>query len=67
MPKKRDIEIKFDDESRAYYIIWEPVFMGLGKTRTEALRDLREAVNFSADTLINLKLKDTGKGNGKSS
>lgn len=58
---ENDINLEFDRESGEYYIIWKPVVIGMGKTSTKALEDLREAAHFGVDTLINLKLKDIGK------
>jgi predicted RNase H-like HicB family nuclease len=58
---ENDIKLEFDGESGEYYIIWKPVVIGMGKTRTKALEDLREAAHFGVDTLINLKFKDIGK------
>ena len=59
---KHDVEIKFDEETQNYYIFWEPMVISLGKTKQEALEDLREAAHFDVDTLIDLKLKDIRKG-----
>jgi hypothetical protein len=58
---ENDINLEFDRQSGEYYIIWKPVVIGMGKTGTRALEDLREAAHFGVDTLINLKLKDIGK------
>jgi hypothetical protein len=58
MSKKNNIDIEFDEETRGYYIIWEPVIIGMGKTSRAALEDLREAAHLGADTLIDLKTKD---------
>ena len=58
MLAKSDINIEFDSETRDYYVIWEPVILGMGKTKDEALDDLRAAVHFYADALIDLKLQD---------
>jgi predicted RNase H-like HicB family nuclease len=60
--RNNDIELEFDDETRNYYIVWEPIVISLGKTRQKALEDLRRAAHFGMDTLIDLKLKDIGKG-----
>lgn len=62
MSRNHDIAIEFDEESRDYYIIWEPIVIGLGKTKRKAIEDLREAAHFGVDTLIDLKLKDIRKG-----
>jgi predicted RNase H-like HicB family nuclease len=62
MSRNNDIELEFDEETRNYYIVWEPIVISLGKTRQEALEDLRQAAHFGVDTLIDLKLKDIGKG-----
>ena len=58
MPRTNEIEIEFDEETQEYYIIWEPVVISLGKTKEEALEDLREAARQGVDTLINSKLMD---------
>jgi predicted RNase H-like HicB family nuclease len=57
----KSIDLEFDKKSGEYYIVWEPVFIGAGKTRDEALRDLREAARFGVDAMIDRKLKDIKK------
>ncbi|GAG71728.1 unnamed protein product [marine sediment metagenome] len=49
------------EKPREYYIVWEPVVIAMGKTRHEALEDLREAAHCGVDTLIDLKLKNIKK------
>ena len=57
-----DIEIRFDELSRDYYIIWRlPVAIGSGSTEMEALHDLREAAHFCIDLLTDQKLKEISK------
>ena len=46
VPRKHDIEVGFDEESRDYYAVWDPIAIGLGRTRREALEDLREAAGL---------------------
>jgi predicted RNase H-like HicB family nuclease len=58
---ENDIKLEFDRESGEYYIIWKPLIIGMGETRTRALEDLREAAHFGVDTLIDLKFKDIRK------
>jgi len=58
---ENDIKLEFDGETGEYYIIWKPVVIGMGKTSTKALEDLREAAHFGVDTLIDLKLKNIEK------
>jgi len=58
---KNAINLEFDNQSREYYIIWEPVVIGTGKTTRDALEDLREAAHFGVDTLIDLKLENIKK------
>jgi predicted RNase H-like HicB family nuclease len=55
------IDLEFDKESGEYYIVWEPVVIGAGKTAGEALEDLREAAHFGVDTLIDRKLENIKK------
>ena len=61
MSKTNEIQIAFDEVMQGYYVIWEPIVIGTGKTRHEALDDLRQAAHFGADTFIDLKLKDINK------
>jgi predicted RNase H-like HicB family nuclease len=56
----KNINLEFDSEAGEYYIVWEPIVAGMGKTERKALEDLREAAHFGVDTLIDLKLKDIG-------
>jgi len=60
--RNNDIELEFDEETRNYYIVWEPIVISLGKTKQGALEDLRQAAHSGLDTLIDLKLEDIGKG-----
>jgi len=55
------INLEFDKKSGEYYIVWEPVVIGAGKTAGDALQDLREAAHFGVDTLIDRKLQDIKK------
>ena len=56
MPGTSNIEIEFDEETRDYYIVREPIVISLGKTKDEALEDLREAAHLFIDTMVDLKL-----------
>jgi len=58
---KNDINLEFDKETRKYYIVWEPIVIAMGKTKHEALKDLREAAHCGVDTLIDLKLQNIKK------
>ena len=49
MPLTGDILLEFDDETREYYAVWEPVIFGMGKTEQEALQDLAAAANLFID------------------
>ena len=53
-----NIKLEFDSETREYQIFWAPVVIASGKTRHQALEDLRTAAHFGVDTLIDLKLED---------
>ena len=61
MSRENSIEIGFDEETQGYYIIWEPIVIGWGKTRQKVLEDLRQAAHFGIDTSIDIKLIDTRK------
>ena len=52
-----NIEIGFDEESLNYYADCRLTAIGMGKTKEEALEDLRQAGHFGIDTLINIKLE----------
>jgi len=41
-----EIKIELDKVTQHYYIVWELSVIGLGKTKQEALEDLREACTF---------------------
>ena len=56
-----NISLEFDEESGEYYIVWEPVVVGTGQTKDQALQDLREAAHFGVDTLIDRKLENIKK------
>ncbi len=46
-PPGDEIIIEYDEADQSYYAVWEPPrAIGLGRTRQEALEDLRAAVNF---------------------
>ncbi len=62
MSRRPDIKIEFDQETSSYFIIWEPLVIGLGRTKEEALEDLREAAHQGVDAWIDLKLKEIEKG-----
>jgi hypothetical protein len=55
------INLEFDKKSGEYYIVWEPVVIGAGRTAGEALDDLREAAHFGVNNLIDRKLEDIKK------
>jgi len=58
MPRRNDIQIEYDEETRSYYTVWEPVFISSGKTRNAALSDLKQAAHFGVDAFIDLKIKE---------
>ena len=62
MSRRNEIDVEFDQATQGYYAVWEPIAIGAGKTKHEALDDLRQAAHFGVDTFIELKLKDINKG-----
>jgi len=52
------IKIKLAKITQKYYIVWELSAIALGKTKQEALENLREATHFGVDSLINQKLRN---------
>ena len=61
MSKTNEIHIDFDEVTQGYYVIWEPVVIGMGKTRRKALADLRQTAHFGVDTFIDLTLENINK------
>lgn len=53
---RASIDLNYDRETGAYYACWGLTAIGAGKTKKEALEDLRAAVHFGVDTLIDQKL-----------
>lgn len=53
-----EIKIELDKVTQHYYIVWELSAIGLGKTKQEALENLREAAHFGVDSLIDQKLRN---------
>lgn len=58
---ENDIKLEYDRESGDYYIAWEPVILSAGRTKRQALEELRGAAHSGVDTLIDLKLKNIKK------
>jgi predicted RNase H-like HicB family nuclease len=53
-----EILVDYDDNSQSYYCIWQPLTcIGMGKTKVEALADLRAAAHFGIETIVDLKLR----------
>ena len=59
--QNHDIQIERDEETECYFVVWAPLIASSGKTRREALEDLRVAAHFGVDTMVDLKLKDISK------
>ena len=56
-----DIKTEFDEDSRSYYVFWQPpVVIGAGRTEKEALEDFRKAVRFCIENLVDTKMKRVG-------
>jgi len=57
-----EIIIAYDEDSHSYYCIWRPLTsVGLGRTKAEALDDLRAAAHFGIETMVDLKLREIVK------
>jgi predicted RNase H-like HicB family nuclease len=50
MPTAADIILEFDEETREYFAVWEPVIFGMGKTEQEAMQDMVAAAELLIDT-----------------
>jgi len=61
MSTRSVINLEYDSDTREYHIVWEPVVIAAGRTRQEALEDLRTAAHFGIDTLVDMELTDTEK------
>ena len=61
MSSKGEIQVAFDEVIQGYYAIWEPVVIGTGKTRREALDDLRQTAHFGVDIFIDSRLENINK------
>ena len=48
----KSMSINYDSESGEYIAAWKLSVMGAGKTRVEALEDLRETALFGINTII---------------
>jgi len=54
-----EILVAYDDDGQSYYCIWRPLTsVGLGKTKSEALADLRAAALFGIEAMVDLKLRE---------
>jgi len=49
-----DILLEFDEETREYFAVWEPVIFGMGKTEQEAIQDLVAAAELLVATNKNI-------------
>jgi len=55
----KEILVAYDGDSQSYYCIWQPLTcVGLGKTKMEALADLRAAAHFGIESVVDLKLTE---------
>ena len=63
MPDPNDIIIEYETESKSHYICWQPLLavIGSGNNGIEALLDLKQALHFLIDSLIEAKLTDLGE------
>jgi predicted RNase H-like HicB family nuclease len=56
-----DIKLEYDRENGEYYIVWEPLVLSAGRTKRQALEELRGAAHLGVDTIIDRKLKNIKK------
>lgn len=54
MPLTTDILLEFDEETREYFAVWEPVIIGMGKTEQEAIQDVMAAADLLLDSNKNI-------------
>jgi predicted RNase H-like HicB family nuclease len=56
-----EIKTEYDADSCTYYVVWQPpVVIGAGQTEKEALEDMRDAVRFCIEEMVDLKIGTTG-------
>ena len=59
----REIQIEYDEQSHDCHVMWKSGrAIGLGTTLREALEDLRQAVHFYIDTIIDTELTELNQG-----
>ena len=57
MPSDNEMIMEYDEMNESYYVIWEPMaVIGMGKTKKEALDDMRQAAIFGMNALIDRKM-----------
>lgn len=61
MPLKGEIILQFDEDTREYLAVWEPVIIGMGKTQPGAMEDLMAAANLFMDTCNRLDNGNSSK------
>ena len=57
MSPNNAIKLEFDEVSQNYYVVWQPIIMGMGATTRKALDDLREAAHCCVDTFIDISFE----------
>ena len=61
MPPGNEILIEYDAETWNYFAVLEPMpAMDMGETENEALEDLKKAVCFGIETMINSRQVEIG-------
>ena len=56
MVPQDNMYLEYDSEKGEYYVTLLPVIVAAGKTRHEALEEVRMAAHFCIDTLVDLEL-----------
>ena len=65
MSPDNEILIEYDAGTMNFFAVLEPFpAIGMGETEQEALEDLRKAAYLGIETVIDLKLVETGNGKG---
>ena len=65
MSPDNEILIEYDAGTMNFFALLEPFpAIGMGETEKEALEDLRQAAYLGIETVIDLRLLDTGNNKG---
>jgi len=62
MPETIDIEIRWDNKAKVWTTSWKGMVEGVGRSKKEALENLRPNAHLLVDTLIDERWKEVSGG-----